>query len=103
VFECLVHSPAQLLVQGKRSPQPEPAIEPVNEPDTQTLEFSDVQTSKKSDTQTSKSKNPDYQRTTVYLPKSIHKKLKVAALDDDREISDIVESLVADWLRSRDA
>ncbi|MEM9772145.1 MAG: plasmid partition protein ParG [Cyanobacteria bacterium P01_D01_bin.73] len=66
-----------------------------------TPESSDTQTSKSPDVQMrklSKSKDPDYQRTTVYLPKELHRRLKVAAMTSDREISDIVESLVEEWL-----
>jgi hypothetical protein len=56
---------------------------------------------KHSDIQTSKSKDPTYQRTTVYLPKATHRKLKSAAADEDREMSDIIEALVQQWLESR--
>lgn len=65
---------------------------------------SDVSTSKHTDTQTSKkakSANPDYTRTTVYLPKKIHKKLKAIALDEEKEMSSIVEELIENWLSSR--
>jgi molybdopterin-guanine dinucleotide biosynthesis protein A len=45
-----------------------------------------------------KSKSKDYQRTTVYLPKALHRKLKAAAANEDREISDIIEELVSKYL-----
>ena len=45
-----------------------------------------------------KSKSKDYQRTTVYLPKALHRRLKAAALTEDREISDIIETLVSEYL-----
>ena len=48
-----------------------------------------------------KGKNPDYQRTTVYLPKDIHRELKMAALEDGEEMSDIIEQLISQWLRER--
>lgn len=48
-----------------------------------------------------KGKNPDYQRTTVYLPKDIHREFKMAALEDGEEMSDIVEQLISRWLRER--
>lgn len=53
------------------------------------------------DISTSKSKDPTYQRTTVYLPRVTHRKLKSAAADEDREMSDIIEELVQQWLESR--
>ena len=56
----------------------------------------DVQTSKKA-----KSANPDYTRTTVYLPKKMHKLLKAIALDEEREMSSIVEELIETWLSKR--
>ena len=57
---------------------------------------SNTQASKKA-----KSVNPDYTRTTVYLPKKTHKKLKAIAFDEEREMSSIVEELVDTWLNSR--
>lgn len=65
---------------------------------------SDISTSKHSNAQTSKkakSANPDYTRTTVYLPKKMHKKLKAIALDEEREMSSIVEELIENWLSER--
>lgn len=50
----------------------------------------------------SKSTDPDYVRTTVYLPKRLHKQLKAAAADEEREMSDILEQLVEQWLKSLD-
>ena len=48
-----------------------------------------------------KGSDPDYIRTTVYLPKQLHRRLKAAALDEEREMSEIVEDLVSQWLESR--
>lgn len=50
----------------------------------------------------SKSSDPNYMRTTVYLPRQIHRRLKSAAADEEKEISKIVEELVTDWLTLRD-
>ncbi len=49
----------------------------------------------------SKSTDPGYVRTTVYLPKRLHKQLKAAAADEEREMSEILEQLVEQWLKSR--
>jgi hypothetical protein len=49
-----------------------------------------------------KSTDPDYVRTTVYLPKRLHKQLKAAAADEEREMSEILEGLVEQWLQSRE-
>jgi|GEM_PF-5303159 len=66
--------------------------------------ISDISTSKHLDAQTSKkakSANPDYTRTTMYLPKKMHKQLKAIALDEEKEMSSIVEELIDSWLNSR--
>ena len=52
-------------------------------------------------TKKSKSTDPDYVRTTVYLPKRLHKQLKLAAADEEREMSEILEGLVEQWLKKR--
>ena len=48
-----------------------------------------------------KGSNPNYVSTTFYLPKQLHRQLKKAALDEEREMSEIVEELVDRWLESR--
>ena len=50
----------------------------------------------------SKSADPNYIRTTVYLPKFLHKLLKIAAIEEEREMSAIVEELVGNWLNARE-
>ena len=69
-----------------------------------TTESSDTQTSNTTehlDIQTSKSKDPTYQRTTIYLPKTMHRRLKAAAANEDKEMSAIVEELLEQWLESK--
>lgn len=73
--------------------------------DTQTSELSDVQTPKRldvqmsSDTQkTAKSKRSDYTRATIYIPKSLHKRMKMAQLAEDMELSEIAEKAITAWL-----
>jgi hypothetical protein len=46
----------------------------------------------------SKSSDTNYIRTTFYLPKNLHKRLKIKAAQDDRDMSGIVEELLAHWL-----
>ena len=60
----------------------------------------DISTSKHPNIQTSKAKstNPDYTRTTIYLPKKMHKKLKAIAIEEEKEMSSIVEELISAWL-----
>ncbi|MEX0272486.1 CopG family transcriptional regulator [Leptolyngbyaceae cyanobacterium UHCC 1019] len=69
--------------------------------DVQTSKHSHAETFKISDAPLSKSKDPDYQRTTVYLPKALHRKLRATAIADDREMSDVIKELVQQWLESK--
>lgn len=50
----------------------------------------------------SKSTDPNYIRTTIYLPKTIHRQLKVAAASEEREMSEVVAQLIEEWLGSRE-
>jgi hypothetical protein len=50
----------------------------------------------------SKSSDPNYVRTTVYLPKELHRQLKAAAASEDREMSEVVDQLIEAWLKSRE-
>ncbi len=67
----------------------------------QTSGHLEVQASEEKGSPLSKSKDPNYQRTTIYIPKPLHRKLKAIAAEDDREISDIVENLIQDWIGNR--
>lgn len=46
-----------------------------------------------------KKSNPDYTQVTVYLRKRTHIAAKKNLLDDGREFSELVEDLVAQWIR----
>lgn len=50
------------------------------------------------DVQTSKSKNPDYQRTTIYIPKTLHARFKASAALCGKDMSDILADLVDEWV-----
>lgn len=62
----------------------------------------DEATPKQDQERKSKSSNPNYMRTTVYLSRQIHRRLKSAAASEEKEISEIVEALVEEWLASRE-
>ncbi|MGK7884829.1 MAG: CopG family transcriptional regulator [Crocosphaera sp.] len=53
-------------------------------------------------TKKSKSRDPNYVRTTIYLPKRLHQQLKVAAVQGDKDMSEIIEGLVDAWVQSED-
>jgi hypothetical protein len=46
----------------------------------------------------SKSTDPNYIRTTVYLPKQLHKRMKATALSQDKQMSDVIAELIEEWL-----
>lgn len=50
-----------------------------------------------------KSSDPEYQKTTVYLPKQLHRDVKIACLQADPplDMSDVIEQKLADWLTAR--
>ena len=50
-----------------------------------------------------KSTDPDYQKTTVYLSKGLHRNVKIACLKTNPplDMSDVIEQQLANWLKSR--
>ena len=46
-----------------------------------------------------KSKDPNFVRTTLYLSKQLHRQLKSAAAHSDREMSELVEKSVVQYLQ----
>lgn len=64
-------------------------VQTVSSPDMQTLESLEVQQSKSSGGR--KSKHPDWKQQTVYLPPDLVKWLRIQAVQEDREISEIVQ------------
>lgn len=47
-----------------------------------------------------KSTDPNYTRTTIYLPKPLHRQFKVTAASEERQMSDIVTELIEEWLKT---
>ena len=63
-----------------------------------------LQSIEKAKERKTKSTDPDYIRTTVYLPKQLHKQLKqlkAAAADEEREMSEIAEEALVQYLKER--
>lgn len=82
------------FINAARAPKPTPT------PETPTP--TEAAPTEKSPPKKSKSSDPNYMRTTVYLPRQIHRRLKSAAADEEKEISEIIEELVTGWLASRE-
>ena len=83
----------------------------LKKPDVQTSKRLDVQTFKGSDVQTpsddatektAKSKRADYTRATIYIPKTLHKRMKMAQLTKELELSEIAEKAITAWLDTLD-
>jgi hypothetical protein len=49
---------------------------------------------------TTKSTDPDYTRATIYLPKEMHRQIKVAAIVEEREMSDIVAEAISQYFQT---
>jgi len=48
--------------------------------------------------QRGKSADPDYIKLTTYIRRATHLAVKKKLLDEDKEISELVEELMTDWL-----
>jgi hypothetical protein len=46
-----------------------------------------------------KSQNPAFVKLTAYVPKDLHRAAKARLVHEGREISELVEKLVRDWLK----
>ena len=68
-----------------------------NHSDPQELKLSDTQTLDRS---RAKSQNPAFVKLTAYVPKELHRTTKARLVQQDREISELVEELLTDWLQN---
>lgn len=50
------------------------------------------------DTPKAKRNNPNYLRTTLYLPKTLHKRMKTKGIELEMEISEIAAQAIDAWL-----
>jgi hypothetical protein len=74
---------------------------PLGQVSTRTVDLlSSHQTSHQSTSHQSKSSNQSYIRTTFYLPRHLHKQLKIVAAHKDRDMSGIIEELLESWLKN---
>jgi len=48
-----------------------------------------------------KSKDPNYKQTSVYLPKMLHIKLMAAAMEEDKDVSELFAELGEKWLKAK--
>ena len=50
-----------------------------------------------------KSKDDQYIKSTFYLPKELHKKLKALSVQEEQDMSDIVTNLLEDFFAGLDS
>src|SRR5438874_1408388 len=48
-----------------------------------------------------KSRDPGFVKLTAYVPRQLHRAAKARLIEQGREISDLIEQLVADWLKQQ--
>lgn len=46
-------------------------------------------------------KDPTYKTLSVYIPKELHTRVKMGAVEDGIELSALVEQVLKDWLAAR--
>jgi hypothetical protein len=90
-------SPFNALLELRRSKHV------VSDPPGQTVKHPNIQESKLLDIQTSsrlaKSIDPEFMKFTTYVRKKTHHAVKLRLVEQERELSDLVEELLAAWLQ----
>ncbi len=59
-------------------------------------------TTAKSDGAIAKSKDPNFKKTTLYLSKEIHLKLRTYTLTAEQDMSELVEQVLIDYFKQLD-
>ena len=95
LFQTVKTQPQELETELEESPVVTTAI---SEPETKQIAPAPKPEPKKISESLAKSKDPNYVRTTIYISKDIHRHLKIATMDGEDDMSDVIESLVKTWL-----
>ena len=98
LFQTVKTQPQELEPELEESSVVTPAI---LEAELQQITHTLKAESKKISESLAKSKDPNYVRTTIYISKDIHRQLKIATIDGEDDMSDVIESLVKTWLSSK--
>jgi hypothetical protein len=86
-----VSSPFDALVKARHT---QSSLQPVQQVDGQTSKHLDSGT-----VTMAKSVDPDFLKFTTYIRKRTHRAVKVRLVEQGRELSDLVEELLSDWLQ----
>ena len=95
LFQTVKTQPQELEPELEESSVVTPVI---SEPEPQQIAPALKAEPKKISESLAKSKDPNYVRTTIYISKDIHRHLKIATMDGEDDMSDVIESLVKSWL-----
>lgn len=98
LFQTVKTQPQDLAPEPEQIPVVETSI---SKPETPQIDPAQKVEPKKISESLAKSKDPNYVRTTIYISKDIHKQLKIATMDGEDDMSDIIESLVKSWLNNK--
>lgn len=82
-------SPFSAVIEAHRDAAPDPALKPELPPATS------------KDRIRGKSANAEFIKLTSYIRRDTHMAIKRAVLEENREISELVEELLAKWLKER--
>ena len=72
---------------------------PAEQPDVQTVKQLTVQTSSQPASKLAKSTDAGYVKFTTYIRRQTHRAVKITLVEQDREMSELVEELLSDWLQ----
>ncbi|KAF0249737.1 MAG: hypothetical protein FD167_863 [bacterium] len=50
---------------------------------------------------TNRKESKEYQQVNAYVPKQLYKKVKIALIEEERGISDLITELLANWINKR--
>jgi hypothetical protein len=50
---------------------------------------------------TNRKQSKEYQQVNSYVPKQLYKKVKIALVEEERGISDLITELLGDWINKR--
>jgi hypothetical protein len=92
-FSGVADKLAKLPVEPVLESEPESPSVPAAPAATAPLPTTSVRTR-----QSGKKENPNYVQVTVYLRKDIYKAARKLLIDDGRQVSELVDDLVSEWI-----
>ncbi|MEN9226042.1 MAG: hypothetical protein Q6L60_09630 [Thermostichus sp. HHBFW_bins_43] len=78
-------APKKLSAQAYKIPDSKPVLEPLD----------------RSENPRPKPNSSEYVKLTAYIPKETHRAVKRILLESDQDLSELIEALLTQWLRSQ--